>query len=569
VFLLEGFFMLSFLRSARKQFGHRKPSRTLTWRARPIVEGLEQRTLLSIMFSGPGNSGVATITGTTAADQFVIQLKSGDNTMIEFSDNGGSTFTDAALAGITAVNVVGMSGNDELVINEANGLVGQTTDLPISFTGATGENILTLEGTASGTITETFTLGTTPGSGTLNTTDGTVSSTVTLTDVGKIHDTMTADTLTINGNGSNDFIHIHNGPVINGFTTDTVQLRNINQTEDNLDDTNQGQGDDRGQGDDNHQGDNQGQGDSQGQNDQHVRGDDNGQGDDEHNDDENMRSTGTSESISFANKTNVVLNGNGGNVLFLVSLGTAADGLQTLTIDGGTGTSVAVIRNSPANITLTLKNVQVVGRDSDAFFIEEMYAERLGRMAGQSEVNFWMNTLQGSGGQQAVVNGIDGSAEAHTGLVKTLYQRYLGRAAVGGEEQGWVRLMLSGATEEQVTAGILGSAEFQARASKLTGSGNASQSYVQALYQLLLNRTASSGEVNYWTNQLPTHGRLNVAMGFLQSNEFRTGAVTSFYTTLLQRSPDATGLASWVNSGNDLGHIRHGFEASSEFFNNG
>jgi hypothetical protein len=539
-----------------------------------MVEGLEQRTLLSIMFSGPGNSGVATITGTTTPDQFVIQLNPTDKTMIELSDNGGSTFTDATLAGITAVNVVGMSGNDELVINEANGLVGQTTALPISFTGTTGHNILTLEGTASGTITETFTLGTTPGSGTLTTTDGTVSSTVTLTSVGDIHDTMTADTLTINDNGSNNIIDIHNGPTINGFTTDTVQLRNINQTNENLDDEDHGQGDDQGQGDDEHKGDNQGQGDGQGQgddqgeNDNHVRGDDNGQGDDEHGDDDNNM-TATSEAISFANKTNVIVSGNGGNVLFLVNIGTAADGLQTLTIDGGTGTSVAVIRNSPANITLTLKNVQVVGHDSDAFFIEEMYAERLGREAGQSEVNFWMNVLQGSGGQQAVVNGIDNSAEARTDLVKTLYQRYLGRSAVGGEEQFWVRQMKNGATEEQITAGILGSAEFQARASKITGSGNAGQSFVQALYQMLLNRTASSSEVNGCMGQLSTHGKLNVAMGFLQSNEFRSGAVTSFYTTLLQRAPDAAGLSSWVNSGKDLKHVRQGFENSSEFFNNG
>jgi hypothetical protein len=499
-----------------------------------MIERLEQRTVPSIMFSGPGNSGVATITGTTAADQFVIQLKPMDATMIEFSDNGGSTFTDAGIAGITAVKVVGESGNDELVINAGNGLVGQATPLPIGFTGASGLNVLTLEGTTTATITETFALGTTRGSGTLTMTDGTVSSTVTLTHVGKIHDMMTADTLTINGNSNNNFIHIHNGPEINGFKTDTVQFRDLTQTDDNLDDEDHGHGDNQGQ-----------------------------------NVDEDLVSTGTLESFSFANKTNVVISGQGGNELFLVSLGKAADGLKTLTIDGGTGTSVAAIRHSPATVTLTLKNVKVVGSDSDAFFIEEMYAERLDRVADEAEVNFWMNVLQGSGGQAAVVSGIERSAEARTDLVKNLYQRYLGRAAVGTEEQGWVKLMMNGETDEQITAAILASPEFYVRAQTLVSSGTPDERFVQALYLTLLNRTASSSEVSNWVSQLPTIGRFGVALGFLESNEFRTGAVTSFYSTMLQRSPDTAGLAVWVNSGKDLEHIRLGFEGSAEFFTNG
>jgi hypothetical protein len=210
-----------------------------------------------------------------------------------------------------------------------------------------------------------------------------------------------------------------------------------------------------------------------------------------------------------------------------------------------------------------------VGADSDSFFIEEMYAERLGRVAAQAEVSGWMNVLQSSVGRQAVVQGIEQSPEARTMLVKNLYGRYLGRAAVGGEEQHWVRLMLNGETEERITAAILASPEFYTRAQTLSSSGSADQRYIQALYQVLLSRTATSTEVSGWVNQLPAIGRFGVALGFLESNELRTGAVTQFYTTFLQRSPDAAGLAAWVGSRQDLEHIREGFEMSAEFFSNG
>jgi hypothetical protein len=81
-------------------------------RLRPLLECLEDRTLLSVSFSGANNSGVATLIGTAGQDQFVVHLKPADATTIEFSDNGGVSFTDAALSGITGVMVNGLSGRE-------------------------------------------------------------------------------------------------------------------------------------------------------------------------------------------------------------------------------------------------------------------------------------------------------------------------------------------------------------------------------------------------------------------------------------------------------------------------
>jgi hypothetical protein len=89
--------------------------------------------------------------------------------------------------------------------------------LPINYDGGVGLDTLVLEGTASGTITETFTLNDGKGNSTLTTTDGSISNIVTLTSVGSIQDTLTADTLTINGDANGIFFHLHNGPVLNGL----------------------------------------------------------------------------------------------------------------------------------------------------------------------------------------------------------------------------------------------------------------------------------------------------------------------------------------------------------------
>src|SRR5438105_479621 len=54
-------------------------------RLRLELESLEERSLLSITFTGPGNSGTAILGGTAQADQFVLRLRPADPATIQFS----------------------------------------------------------------------------------------------------------------------------------------------------------------------------------------------------------------------------------------------------------------------------------------------------------------------------------------------------------------------------------------------------------------------------------------------------------------------------------------------------
>jgi hypothetical protein len=169
-----------------------------------------------------------------------------------------------------------------------------------------------------------------------------------------------------------------------------------------------------------------------------------------------------------------------------------------------------------------------------------------------------------------VAHAISHSFEALLHAVDGFYVQFLGRATVGGEEMGWVAALQNGATEEQVIAGILSSPEFAAHANALVGGANADANYVQALYQLLLHRTASMAEVNVWLGALP-NGRTAVALGFLGSPEYRGDVVTDLYGTLLDRltMPTASDVAGWVNSGLDMLAIEAAFASGPEYFQNG
>jgi Domain of unknown function (DUF4214) len=208
--------------------------------------------------------------------------------------------------------------------------------------------------------------------------------------------------------------------------------------------------------------------------------------------------------------------------------------------------------------------------DPNLAFVQALYNDFLGRNGSRAELSGWVSALPALG-QAGVANGVIRSAEGLTHAVDGLYVQLLGRGAVGGEEQGWVSLLSAGANEEQVIAGIVSGPEFAAHANALVGGSNPDANFVQALYQLLLNRTGSAEEVNAWLGVLPSLGRAGVGGGFLASAEYRTDVIAPLYTTLLDRAaaPSPAEVSSWVNSGLDILRVELGFASSPEYFANG
>ena len=246
-------------------------------------------------------------------------------------------------------------------------------------------------------------------------------------------------------------------------------------------------------------------------------------------------------------------------------------GVETLDIDGAAGVE------SIAGPDTADRATAFAGLTPQERFVQALYLDELGRQGTKFELDGWAAFLNAGGSQSAVATAIDRSAEARDHLVKSWYANYLGRPAVGGEEQGWANAILSGQTEEQVLSQFLATPEFYAHAQTLFSSGTADQRFVDALYLTVLDRQPDAAGVAGWVAGLPGLGRAGVALDFLTGSsgqEFRTELFEGYYDALLRRpsNPDGqnpNGLNSWVFSNLDATSVRIAFEAGTEFFVNG
>jgi hypothetical protein len=225
--------------------------------------------------------------------------------------------------------------------------------------------------------------------------------------------------------------------------------------------------------------------------------------------------------------------------------------------------------------------------NADRAFVQMLYVTYLHRAGTLAELDSWVSALPGLG-KSGVASTIIHSAEADSRLVEGVYLKLLGRRADAGGEAGWVAAMRGGLTAEQVIATIMAAPEFASRANQLVGTdtSTAAGNFVQAVYALLLGRTASGNEASPWVNALPQLGRSGVAAAFLGSGEFRSDLVLSLYkglgslpgTTLFALVPDmlhrhmAPGggeISGWANSTLDFLSIEIQLAASSEYLQDG
>lgn len=239
-------------------------------------------------------------------------------------------------------------------------------------------------------------------------------------------------------------------------------------------------------------------------------------------------------------------------------------GTYTVTASGGAllGPQTQTVTLGSTNARLNVIASMYDPRNDD--LIRKLYVSALGRAASDAEVRLWQPVAGGSNGHAVVADAIERSTEGRTRLVKGWYTTYLGRSAANGEEQGWVRALVSGVTEEQILSGILGSQEYFQRA------GGRNDTLVQTLFQQFLGRAAGQNEVSLFVNMiLPALNRVGMVNVVVASQEYRGRMVTSYYTALLHRTPPASEVNGWVQSGLDLARVRIGFKGSNEYFLNG
>ncbi len=222
---------------------------------------------------------------------------------------------------------------------------------------------------------------------------------------------------------------------------------------------------------------------------------------------------------------------------------------------GGFASSFGFGMQSTSQTTLAVTLGPWTGSTPNAIYVRNLYKLLLNRVP-EGGAQFWINALNNGMAPAAVVQAIEGSKEYLTDIMTALYQHYLHRAPEGPGLQNWVSALQGGATIETVTASILASPEYFA------GHGGANPGFVHGLYQDVLGRTASAGEVQIWvTNLNKGETRAQVALTFLTSNEYYTDLVKGgpwtpfnpetnwggYYPEFLSHAGSAVEWAYWVN----------------------
>ena len=229
---------------------------------------------------------------------------------------------------------------------------------------------------------------------------------------------------------------------------------------------------------------------------------------------------------------NVFAGFTGGGGHFAVSATNGANSTSSVaaelnTFSTGVTPAAAV---SAANSTIDVSNALIPA----AGFVDGLYTgflKRAGVATSGGELDYWTNALANGASQTQIAQSIAHTNEANAVLVGNLYLKVLGRPLAGGEGGFWINKLNGGGTEEQVVAGLLNSNEYSGRVPRLINAVGASAdaNYVQSLYALLLGRTGSAGDVNYWVGKLAPQGRDGVALSFMATAEFRGDVVQAMY----------------------------------------
>jgi hypothetical protein len=269
----------------------------------------------------------------------------------------------------------------------------------------------------------------------------------------------------------------------------------------------------------------------------------------------NFRSfTDTAGPVSNTGAISVTAAAAAGPVSARGNLFTAADP-ESVIYDAGDDATLADVR---AGNALT----------GNAAYVQALYLcilERPGNVGNAGDAAAWVTMLDNGGSRSVVAESILRSAEGLGLQVASLYRTVLGREVEDAGRQAWVGYLQRGGTAEQLTSLLVASAEYRNR------SAGSDVVFVHSLYARFFNRAPDGAGLAFWTGQVPTLGRAEVARRFLGSTEFRDRAVRGFYLNVLRRpaTPSAGEVAAWVGSGIDSLGMLSRFVSSNEFAHNG
>jgi hypothetical protein len=194
--------------------------------------------------------------------------------------------------------------------------------------------------------------------------------------------------------------------------------------------------------------------------------------------------------------------------------------------------------------------------------VQALYADILFRGVDPAGLQSWSAMLAGGSGQPALVAALTSSDEYIQLRIAQAYLEVLGRQPDTAGLANWMTEIKSGrATVDDVKRRFYDSQEYYDR------TGGTPAGYIDLLYRTAFARSASPGEISYWSAQLVSAGRTSTVNGIwfsLEAAMYRAGA---YYQVFLKRAPDPAGQEGWAHIllASGEGAVRAGIAGSDEY----
>ena len=248
-------------------------------------------------------------------------------------------------------------------------------------------------------------------------------------------------------------------------------------------------------------------------------------------------------------------------------------GSHTYSARGSYSIQISFQRNG-AEVSSLWNFAEVDGSDNpgtingdDLRFLTRLYNDLLHRSMDAGDQAYWTGKIASGVARSQIAELIAKSQENYLIVVSQLYQSVLGRTAETEGKLYWSNYLAKGHSADDLRAEFLGSKEYA------LNHGGVIDDVVKALYQNVLNRTAETGESNFWVGRVKAGlSQPDLAQSIVKSEESSLLAVQDAYDKFLGRDADAPGLSYFANTlrqGRRIEDVALTMIASDEYFGRG
>lgn len=184
-----------------------------------------------------------------------------------------------------------------------------------------------------------------------------------------------------------------------------------------------------------------------------------------------------------------------------------------------------------------------VDAETNRSFVTGLYYDLLHRQPQLAEVDGWAQTMGNGMSRGQVLQAFLGSSEYRGGIIQDYYTKFLGREAEPIGIIGWLAEMHKGKTFKDVSRAIISSDEY------LKKSGGKATDWVTRVYNDVLDRAPDAAGLASWSQKgITPAARDAVTRAILDSQESSARLVQEAYEGVLGRSPDPQGFSFWVGA---------------------